>query len=211
MGLRETNKERRHSSIIRTAEKLFVQKGFNAVHMQDIADAESIGIATLFRYFPKKGQLILSVAISIMESEADAFKNIVEQPHKTAYEKLKDCFDYMTDAHSSPSANKSKFNDAFLVYMDNTAEPVENMLPYFSTRREIAEYFLKLAELGKKDGSLHSERCTSEKILPILNNFGIYTQKLAMSHQNLNVSGDMTPVHQLETISEIYLDYLKPE
>lgn len=57
MGLRETNKERRRAGIIKTAEELFVQKGFSSVHMQEIADAESIGIATLFRYFPKKNNL----------------------------------------------------------------------------------------------------------------------------------------------------------
>src|SRR5699024_12209493 len=80
MRLREANKERRRAGITRTAEELFVKKGFNAVHMQDIADAEDIVIATLFRYFPKKKQLILAVATAIVESEAEAFKNILDQP-----------------------------------------------------------------------------------------------------------------------------------
>ncbi|AKG73659.1 TetR/AcrR family transcriptional regulator [Salinicoccus halodurans] len=211
MGLRETNKERRRSSIIKTAKAFFVEKGFNAVHMQEIADAEGIGIATLFRYFPKKEQLILAAAISIMESEADAFKNILNHPDKTAYEKIEDCFDYMKGIHISPSANTAKFNDAFQVYIDNTTEPVENLLPYFEARRKIVDHFLQIIEQGKLDGTLHPERCTREKILPILNNFGIYTQKLTMSHSVLNISGDITPSCQLETVSEIYLDYLKPQ
>ncbi len=136
MGLRETNKARRRSSIIRTAEALFVQEGFNAVHMQDIADAEGIGIATLFRYFSKKEKLILAVAISIMESEADAFKNILNQTDKTAYEKIEDCFNHMKEAHSAPKGNTSKFNDAFQVYIDNRVESTENLLPYFEARKK---------------------------------------------------------------------------
>lgn len=211
MGLRETNKERRRAGIIKTAEELFVQKGFSSVHMQEIADAESIGIATLFRYFPKKEQLILAVAISIMESEADAFKNIVNQPEKTAYEKIENCFGYMIDAHKNTAANNSKFNDAFLVYVDNMTGLLEDMRPYFIARKEIVEHFLQLIEQGKRDCSIHPERCTRENLLPILNNFGIYTQKLAVSQQLVNISGDMTPSHQLKIVSDIYLDYLKPE
>ncbi|KKK33752.1 hypothetical protein WN59_09040 [Salinicoccus sediminis] len=211
MGLREANKERRRSGIIRTAEELFVKNGFNAVHMQDIADAEGIGIATLFRYFPKKKQLILAVATSIMESEADAFKNILDQPGRTAYEKLEDCFKYMKDSKNHPGAKKSKFNDAFLVYADNTLEPLDNMLPYINARRRIADHFMELIDMGKEDGSLHSERCCRKIMLPILNNFGIYTQKLAMSDPITDPNGDLSTEHQLETVSRIYLEYLKPE
>lgn len=211
MGLREANKERRRSGIIRTAEELFVKKGFNAVHMQDIADAEGIGIATLFRYFPKKKQLILAVATSIMESEAEAFKNILDQPGRTAYEKLEDCFKYMKDSQNHPGSCKSKFNDAFLVYLDNTLDPLDDTRPYFSARRQIADHFMELVDKGKRDGSLHPARCRREIMLPILNNIGIYTQKLAMSHRIANMSGDLSAEHQLETVSSIYLEYLKPE
>ncbi|MFY9946654.1 MAG: helix-turn-helix domain-containing protein, partial [Exiguobacterium chiriqhucha] len=38
--------------IIKQAEVLFLQDGFERVQMQDIADASELGVATLFRYFP---------------------------------------------------------------------------------------------------------------------------------------------------------------
>ena len=211
MGLREANKERRRSGIIRTAEELFVKQGFNAVHMQDIADAEGIGIATLFRYFPKKKQLILAVATSVMESEADAFKNILDQPRRTAYEKLEDCFEYMKESKNHPGAKKSKFNDAFLVYADNALEPLDNMLPYLNARRRITDHFMELIDMGREDGSLHSERCCKKVMLPILSNFSIYTQKLAISHPTIELNGNLSTEQQLETVSRIYLEYLKPK
>ncbi|MFN3633241.1 helix-turn-helix domain-containing protein, partial [Exiguobacterium profundum] len=63
MSKRQQNKEERVQLIIQEAERLFIENGFEKVQMQDIADAAGIGVATLFRYFPKKDQLIVAAAV----------------------------------------------------------------------------------------------------------------------------------------------------
>ena len=54
MSKRAQQKQQRYQSIIATAKELFLERGVENIQMQDIATAAEIGIATLFRYFPKK-------------------------------------------------------------------------------------------------------------------------------------------------------------
>lgn len=74
MNKRQQNKEERLNWIIHQAEVLFLKDGFKRVQMQDIADASGIGVATLFRYFSRKDQLIVATAIYNLKPTLQAFE-----------------------------------------------------------------------------------------------------------------------------------------
>lgn len=59
MGLRERNAARTRESIIDAALSLFLERGYDATKMEDIAEAAGIGTSTLYRYFPTKDLLII--------------------------------------------------------------------------------------------------------------------------------------------------------
>ncbi|MCE0535832.1 TetR/AcrR family transcriptional regulator [Kineosporia rhizophila] len=59
MGLRERNAARTRELIINTALGLFLEHGYDATKMEDIAEAAGIGTSTLYRYFPTKDLLII--------------------------------------------------------------------------------------------------------------------------------------------------------
>ncbi|WP_327429787.1 TetR/AcrR family transcriptional regulator [Streptomyces sp. NBC_01236] len=59
MGLRERKKQRRYQAVSETAIGLFLEKGFDAVSVAEIAAAAEISKPTLFRYFPAKEDLVL--------------------------------------------------------------------------------------------------------------------------------------------------------
>lgn len=111
-GLRENNRNKRYQSIIKTAERLFANFGLENVKMQVIADEEGVGVATLFRYFPKKDKLIVAVATSIMKEELFQFQRIANEPIN-AYEKFSKIFNYLAESVTHPSKNSTKFIDAF--------------------------------------------------------------------------------------------------
>jgi AcrR family transcriptional regulator len=58
-GLRERKRQRTHETISATAIRLFLERGFEAVSVADIADAAEVSKPTLFRYFPTKEDLVL--------------------------------------------------------------------------------------------------------------------------------------------------------
>ncbi|QES47120.1 TetR family transcriptional regulator [Streptomyces venezuelae] len=58
-GLRETKKLRTRRHLAATALELFLERGFEAVSVADVAAAAEVSKPTLFRYFPTKEDLVL--------------------------------------------------------------------------------------------------------------------------------------------------------
>lgn len=58
-GLRERKKQRMYQTVSDTAVRLFLERGFDAVSVADVAAAAEISKPTLFRYFPTKEDLVL--------------------------------------------------------------------------------------------------------------------------------------------------------
>ncbi|ANP55888.1 AcrR family transcriptional regulator [Streptomyces griseochromogenes] len=59
MGLRERKKQRMYQDVSDTAVRLFLERGFDAVSVAEVAAAAGISKPTLFRYFPAKEDLVL--------------------------------------------------------------------------------------------------------------------------------------------------------
>ncbi|MFF7313755.1 TetR family transcriptional regulator [Streptomyces sp. NPDC008137] len=58
-GLRERKKRRMYQTVSDTAIRLFLERGFDAVSVAEVAAAAEISKPTLFRYFPAKEDLVL--------------------------------------------------------------------------------------------------------------------------------------------------------
>ena len=58
-GLRERKKARTHHAISEAAIALFLQRGYDAVSVSEIAAAAEVSKRTLFSYFPSKDELVL--------------------------------------------------------------------------------------------------------------------------------------------------------
>ena len=69
LGLRQRKKQRMYETLSEIAIRLFLEKGFDAVSVAEIAAAAEISKPTLFRYFPAKEDLVLH-RISDHEDEA---------------------------------------------------------------------------------------------------------------------------------------------
>ncbi|MGW0582762.1 TetR/AcrR family transcriptional regulator [Streptomyces sp. NPDC002920] len=58
-GLRELKKRRMYQDVSEIAVRLFLERGFDAVSVAEVAAAAEISKPTLFRYFPSKEDLVL--------------------------------------------------------------------------------------------------------------------------------------------------------
>ncbi len=69
-GLRERKKARLRAEIRDQALRLFVEQGYEATTVQQVAEAAEISLSTLFRYFPTKAQLVLSTDLATLVRDA---------------------------------------------------------------------------------------------------------------------------------------------
>jgi AcrR family transcriptional regulator len=74
-GLRERKKRETREAIGRTAMKLFVQRGFDAVTVADVADAAGVSEKTVFNYFPAKEDLVLHRGAERLEALIAAIRD----------------------------------------------------------------------------------------------------------------------------------------
>jgi AcrR family transcriptional regulator len=77
MGLRERKKERTRDQLAAAACELFIQRGYDATTVEDIAAAIEVSPRTFFRYYPTK----VDVAVEILRAAAlDLLEVFITRP-----------------------------------------------------------------------------------------------------------------------------------
>ncbi|MGY6020610.1 TetR/AcrR family transcriptional regulator [Streptomyces spinosirectus] len=80
-GLRERKRQRMYEHVSEVAIALFLEKGFDAVSVAEVAAAAEISKPTLFRYFPAKEDLVL---YRIADHEDEAARVVDGREHPLA-------------------------------------------------------------------------------------------------------------------------------
>src|SRR5262249_22573086 len=71
-GLRERKKQRTRETIARAAHQLFVERGYNATTLPDIAEAADVSTRTIFAYFPSKEDILFDDPAQLKHARARA-------------------------------------------------------------------------------------------------------------------------------------------
>ncbi|HEX8868036.1 MAG TPA: TetR family transcriptional regulator [Lentzea sp.] len=129
-GLRERKKRAMRQQLSDTAARMFLEHGFDAVRVADVAEACGVSEKTVFNYFPSKEALVLDR----LEATADALRTQLADPALspvTAMLKILD--DELRDLGSSLTGDEAltgyrKFGDlirstpSLRAYQSSTAE-----------------------------------------------------------------------------------------
>ena len=208
MSKRQQNKEERLNRIISQAEILFLKDGFERVQMQDIADAAEIGVATLFRYFPKKDQLIVAAAVRNLAPTLDAFKELTSRTGD-AYSRLEAIIDYLLEQQMKRTSH-SRFREAFESYASFVVSPLPGIDNYIGLQREIMETLEPLVEHGKTDGSLRSDIDVKTTVVTVINAFGTFGNNIILKSHISYLEDDIEPHIQQRVLREMLLSYVRP-
>lgn len=201
-------KQQRLIDILAAAERVFTQKGIEKTTMQDIAKDANIGIATVFRYFPKKEKLIVAVATNMLEPMLDAFRSIADMP-VSCLEKLDRLFDFFISSLEERSNSSTKFMEDFDSYAAHSPEPLEDIAQFNELNRKISREYARIIQDGIQDGSLRSDLPVRETLTTVVNTFGLFSRKLSLQQNILMLESDLEPGHQLAILKKILIEHLK--
>ena len=207
LNKRAIAKQVRYEKIIEAATELFLNRGVQNVQMQDIADAAEIGIATLFRYFPKKEYIVVSASNAITDYMTKRIESIISQPI-TAYEMLEQVLDYYMESSLDPDLRLAKFFESLDLYKKMASEMPNQHDEYLKNRNKLANTLLQIAELGNKDGSLRSELDLKLAVITIIQNFSSYTYKSSLTVHDESIAEFVTARKQQEMLKDMFLQYV---
>lgn len=89
MTSREIKTAERRQQILDAAMNCFMAKGYHRATMDDIVADSGLSKGTLYWYFKSKKDLFLALFLSIMAELGSGWQAEVEDPHKSASEKLR--------------------------------------------------------------------------------------------------------------------------
>lgn len=132
--------ETRKDEIIKTAAKLFKEKGYSAVTMRDLATAMGIKAASLYNHINSKQDILKAIIISLAEEFTKGMK-IIQASNDTCTEKLKN----IVVLHVTISSE----NIYGMASLNNDWMHLEEQLNYYlKLRKRYEDDFLSIIEEG---------------------------------------------------------------
>lgn len=90
-------KERRRQAILQAAEDVFLGKGYQLATVDDIAGRSGLSVGALYRYFPTKSDLMLSLLEERLGRTPDLLRRLTDQAGPT-WDRLSRCVDIFAAA-----------------------------------------------------------------------------------------------------------------
>ena len=202
------NKERRTQAIVDAAEKLLIESTWDSVQMQDIANEAEVGVATLFRYFPKKQMLIIAVANQILSEELDFYCSINRQSN-TGLQKVESIFQRVNRLGKPEALKKSKFIDIFESNIGELENFVTEAEEYFKIRNDISNIVSRIVSDGQADKTLPSGEGITDEIMTMINNYSLFARKLALMKNIMTLEKHPGTDVQLKIMHDMYMERLR--
>ncbi len=204
----QKKKEYRIASILDAAEILFAQKGIERTTMQDIATTANLGVATIFRTFPKKEQIAVAIATKRLNKFLKLFKNI-NQMQATGLEKIEALIDYFLKELLSDDGNDIKIIEDFEIYSMRLTQPIADIEMYKEVYQEISKTYASILNQATKDNSIRKDIDIEKSLITLINTFATFARKLSIQKDIFFIELDLEPEEQLKLLKKIILDYLK--
>ena len=143
----------RREAILREGFRLFSEESIESVKMTDVAKAAGIGIATLYRYYSTKPELVLAINVDQWKKFTDTLEPPLDTTDKTAAQ----CFSYYLD-HFIQLFREFKpllrFNQNFNSYVIHEKLGERQMEPYIKLIEMIQARCGIIYEKARTDGTV---------------------------------------------------------
>ena len=160
-------KEETNRRILDAGFYIFSEKSIDKVSMANVANKAGIGIATLYRYYRTKPELVVAVGTHVWSNFIRDYTPIRNDDKMTAVEEL----EFFLDSFLELYKNHKKllcFNQFFNIYIRNEAVPKKALNSYNEMVDKLAIRFHRIYVKGENDKTLCTEMSEKEMFLSIV-------------------------------------------
>ena len=199
-----TLQEVKENFIIDVATNLFFTRSISSVTIKDIAEEAGVGEMTIYRYFKKKQNIVLAVAMKLQQQVASFFDLSKGQ---TGFEKLSIFYNsYLKIFMSSPAHYRfiNEFDAYMLEFNDNP-----DLANYESSLDEFKNVYIAAYEEGLKDQTIRS--IDNIKLFYYTSTHSLLElcKKLSLNTELLTQDKKSVKYQEIETLINVFLNYLK--
>ena len=146
----------RRARLLEAGFRLMAERTIEAVKLQEIADEAKVGIATLFRYFKTKPDLVIEIATNIWKryyTEVEKAYAARSGASMDAAAELEFFLDSIIELYRSHK-DVLRFNRNFDTYVQHERCTAEQMRPYNAAVAVFAKKFHTVVSKARKDGTI---------------------------------------------------------
>lgn len=154
LSWREKERQAREGEIVSAAERVFLEKGYEAASMDEIAKQAKFTKRTVYQYFINKEDLYFAVAAKNFQQLLGYFDEALLEG-KTGYQKYRLCaLAYYRFFRDSPNAMRLMNYGQFIQGQKETCPHFQELM---QLNRTMFEKFTAMLEEGKRDGSIRAD------------------------------------------------------
>lgn len=151
--------EETRRELLEASYALFTRKNIGSVSMTEAANAAGYGVATMYRYFKTKPELVVAVAVWKFEELTEQNRQRRPSPNfegMTAAQVLSYYLDVFLDLYRY-HRDALRFNQSFNIFIRSEQVGAELVLPFRALVRKIGEQFQVIAEKAAVDGTVRTD------------------------------------------------------
>ncbi len=145
----------KNQRILENAFRLFAENAIEKVKLTEVATAAEIGIASLYRYYPSKPELVLAVSTW-------AWTNYLSQNPLPLSDQMTGADEFEVHLNAFLDLYRDhkdllRFNQFFNVYIQSEDITAEQMQEYLEIVHKLEEPFAATCLKGKEDGTIKTD------------------------------------------------------
>lgn len=165
--LKEQEKEQRRKYIIDAAEKLFLEKGYDNVPMDDIAHEVGVNRATLYLYFKNKDSLYFAVLLRGLYLMRDTFQKSIKEGQNGLERLISLCNAFFSYYNEYPEY----YNElAYMRARSFNFNQIENADEQMILAQELMDAICDSIKMGIIDGSMKKDLEPMKTAVFVVNN-----------------------------------------
>ncbi|MBU3189647.1 TetR/AcrR family transcriptional regulator [Clostridium bowmanii] len=206
----DNQKKKRKEEVVLAAIVVFKERGIDNSKMTDIADRAEIGVATVYRYFNTKTEIVIAATAIMWEEKISILYGKFGESifmELNGADRVREILNLFINVYQKYPEFLS-FLEHFDNYIVKEAIPLENLVSYEKIIIDTKSAIFDAIDQGKKDGSIKSNIDNDAFYITITHSLMSLCQKLILRGTILKSDKDIGGEIQLKLLIDMAMLYL---
>lgn len=206
----DEQKEKRKEEVVAAAVEVFKEKGIENTKMTDVALKAEVGIASVYRYFKTKTDLIVEAATWLWRKEVNNLYNEFYEENflkLSGSERVKKVLSSFIDIYEN-HPETIVFLENFDNYIVNQKISTDKLEEYEKNIITLKSLILSSIEKGKEDGSIKKQINSNDFYITITHSLMSLCQKLILRGAVIKSDSEVKGREQLTMLIDMAMNYI---